>query len=139
MTGSPVALNSAVRAQMQRLPRRDTQPELRLRRALHQRGYRYRVDLAPLTGLRRKADVVFTRRRVVVFVDGCFWHKCPLHCRQPTHNAAWWATKLSRTAARDLDTTQRLAEAGWTVVRLWEHEPLDDAVAKVEAALALHQ
>ncbi len=95
--------------------------------------------MAPLAGLRRKADVVFTRRRVVVFVDGCFWHNCPVHCRHPTHNAEWWGNKLRCTAARDRDTTERLTEAGWTVVRLWEHEPLDLAVAKVEAALALHQ
>lgn len=116
--------------------RRDTKPELALRRELHRRGRRFRVDLAPLAGLRRRADVVFPRRRVAVYVDGCFWHRCPEHATDPKANAEWWQRKLDGNVRRDRDTDVRLAAAGWTVVRIWEHEPPDSAADVVEAALA---
>lgn len=106
-----------------------------LRRELHRRGLRYRVDVAPLQGLRRRADVVFTKRQVAVFVDGCFWHRCPLHGTVPKNNNAWWEAKLGRTAARDRDTDLALVAAGWRVVRVWEHEPLGAAADAVERAV----
>lgn len=115
---------------------RDTKPELALRRALHAAGLRYRVDQAPLPGLRRRADVVFTRRRVAVFVDGCFWHSCPEHGNQPRTNEQWWAAKLARNRARDADTDAELAAAGWRVVRVWEHEDPLAAAAAVESVVA---
>lgn len=115
----------------------NTQPELRLRRALHALGLRYRVDLAPLPGLRRRGDIVFTRRRVAVMVDGCFWHRCPAHGSQPKANSSWWSEKLDRNVERDRETDRLLRDAGWTVVRIWEHEPLNSAVAAVLAALDL--
>jgi DNA mismatch endonuclease (patch repair protein) len=110
---------------------RDTAPEIALRRALHRLGYRYRVDV-PLPGIpRRRADIVFTARRIAVFVDGCFWHGCPEHATWPANNAAWWASKLKANIERDRDTTARLVANGWTVVRIWEHERLDEALATV--------
>lgn len=114
--------------------RRDTRPELALRHALHGRGLRYFVDRAPLAeDRRRRADLVFPRARVAVFVDGCFWHGCPEHTRLPTANAEWWAAKLEGNVSRDRETDARLAAAGWRVVRVWEHEPVEEAASRVEA------
>jgi DNA mismatch endonuclease, patch repair protein len=115
--------------------RRDTAPELRLRRALHRRGHRYRVDHQPLPGLRRRADVVFTRWRVAVFVDGCFWHGCPAHGTQPRANADYWRAKIDRNVERDRETDDLLVEAGWSVVRVWEHVSTESAVERIEVAL----
>ena len=117
---------------MSRQSTRDTAPEMALRRRLHADGFRFRVNRAPLTGLRRKADIVFTRQRVAVFVDGCFWHRCPEHGTMPASNAEWWETKLERNVERDAETNRLLIEAGWTVVRFWEHEDADDAAMRVE-------
>src|SRR6266702_3204893 len=103
--------------------RADTKPELALRSALHRRGYRFRPDIA------------FTARRVAVFVDGCFWHACPEHGRNPAVNEWYWAPKLRRTVERDRAADAALTAAGWRVVRIWEHVPLTDAVAAVTAAL----
>lgn len=107
---------------MKRVRRRDTKPELELRRELWARGLRYRVDRRVLPGLRRKADVVFVGRRVAVFVDGCFWHRCPEHATHPKANAEFWDAKLTRNVERDRETDRRLEDAGWSVVRVWEHE-----------------
>jgi DNA mismatch endonuclease (patch repair protein) len=93
-----------------------------VRRELHRRGLRYRVELSVLPGVRRRADVVFTRAKVAVFIDGCFWHRCPIHATSPKANAAFWAEKLTANQARDRDTDQRLLAIGWRVVRVWEHE-----------------
>lgn len=108
---------------MQRQATRNTAPELAVRRLLHAAGLRYRVDVAPLPGLRRRADVVFGPTRVAVFIDGCFWHGCPEHGRRPTRaNSDYWVHKIARNQARDADTDERLREKGWAVVRAWEHE-----------------
>lgn len=119
---------------MARQGRRDTAPELALRRALHHRGLRYLVD-APLPGIpRRRADVLFPRARIAVFVDGCFWHACPVHATEPAANASWWRAKLEANVARDRDTDDRLERSGWAVVRFWEHDAMDpaaDAVASL--------
>jgi DNA mismatch endonuclease (patch repair protein) len=120
---------------MQATRRRDTGPEMALRRELHRRGLRYRVDAPVLPGLRRRADLVFTRARVAVFVDGCFWHGCPQHCTSAKSNAAFWAAKITANQARDADTTRRLREAGWTVVRIWEHEAAPAAAGHVQSIL----
>ena len=122
------ASTPAVRGRMQRQATRDTTPELVLRRLLHARGLRYRVDAAPLPGLRRRADLVFGPARVAVFVDGCFWHGCPEHGSRPTHaNPDYWAGKVARNQARDRDTDERLQAADWLPVRIWEHEPPEEA------------
>ena len=115
---------------------RVTTPELLLRRRLHAQGLRYRVHRRPLPELRRTADVVFSRARVAVFVDGCFWHGCPKHGTAPKTNADWWAVKLARNVERDAETDVLLADAGWSVVRVWEHEEPEAATARVRDALA---
>jgi DNA mismatch endonuclease (patch repair protein) len=116
---------------MERQARRDTKPEFALRRAVWQRGFRYRVDVAPIPGLRRRADMVFSRARVAVYVDGCFWHSCPEHATVPKANRDWWVAKLGANVERDRDTDRRLKEAQWTVVRVWEHEDPEEAAARV--------
>ena len=131
----PVPSSEAVSERMRRQPTRDTAPEIALRRRLHAAGLRFRVDRAPVPGLRRKADIVFTRRRVAVFVDGCFWHGCPAHGTLPASNAEWWEAKLIRNAERDAETNRTLTEARWTVVRVWEHEGLEEAARRVERAV----
>lgn len=115
--------------------RRNTTPEMNLRRALHCRGFRYCVDVV-ITGLpRRRADLTFASSRVVVFVDGCFSHSCPEHSTVPKRNAMWWTTKLSRTVERDRDTDKHLFELGWKVARVWEHENSASAADRVAAAV----
>jgi DNA mismatch endonuclease, patch repair protein len=116
---------------------RDTKPELAVRRRLHSRGLRYRVSVAPIPELRRRADIVFTRARVAIFIDGCFWHGCHDHGRQTfSHNADYWPTKIATNVARDRDTNARLREAGWTVLRFWEHQDIDVVTqAIIEAVL----
>lgn len=115
---------------------RDTSPELALRSALHARGLRFRVAARPVPELRRTADLVFPRARLAVFVDGCYWHGCPVHHKTPMTNREYWSEKISRNRARDRDTDARLAEAGWSVLRFWEHEPLESCVERVTAAIA---
>lgn len=120
---------------MRRQRRRDTTPELVIRRALHARGHRYRVD-APLPGMRRRrADLLFSGARVAVFVDGCFWHGCPTHATAPVANSEWWRQKLAGNRLRDHDTDQHLLSTGWTVIRIWECTPLEEGVRAVEDAL----
>lgn len=110
----PVPAAPLVAARMSRQRRRDTTPELLLRRELHRRGLRFTVD-QPLPGIpRRRADLYFSRARIVVFVDGCFWHACPQHATRPENNAEWWAAKLTRNVERDRDTVERLTAQGWT-------------------------
>lgn len=118
---------------------RDTAPELALRQALHALGLRYRVDRAPILGSPRRADIVFTRQRVAVYVDGCFWHGCPDHGTLSKSNTAWWEEKLARVRARDADTDRVLAEAGWFVVRVWEHENPRIAAEKVHDIVRLRR
>ncbi|WP_338887165.1 very short patch repair endonuclease [Rhodococcus sovatensis] len=127
--------DAATSARLSKQRRRDTEPEVALRRELHRRGPRYFVDRAPFKGLRRRADLVFPRRKVAVYVDGCFWHSCPEHATKPRNNAQWWADKLAANVARDRNTDERLEAEGWTVVRVWEHEPVADAADKVLRAL----
>lgn len=115
---------------------RDTKPEMAVRRALHARGHRYRVDIRPIPALNRRADLVFTRLRVAVFVDGCYWHGCPAHYTAPSTNITYWSEKVTKNRSRDLETSRLLQEAGWTVVRAWEHEPVSEVVGRVEVALA---
>ncbi|MFC9550805.1 very short patch repair endonuclease [Rhodococcus sp. NPDC056960] len=129
------ATDPATSARMRAQRRRDTAPELALRRELHRRGVRYFVDRAPMKGVRRRADLVFPRRKVAVYVDGCFWHSCPQHATFPKNNAEWWAEKLAGNVTRDRDTDTRLADAGWTVVRIWEHENPVAAADRVEHVL----
>ena len=120
---------------MSKLGRRDTLPELAIRSELHRRGLRFRVDRAPLPGLRSRADLVFGPARVAVYVDGCFWHSCPEHGTMPRSNEAFWRDKLGRNQERDAAVNEALAAEGWTVVRIWEHEEIDAAADRVESAI----
>lgn len=115
---------------MARIKGRDTRPEILLRKALWRRGLRYRVNKR-VEGIR--PDVVFVGSRLAVFVDGCFWHSCPLHGTQPATNTEYWHRKLTRNVERDAENNRTLQEAGWRVLRLWEHDVLEDP----EAAAAL--
>jgi len=134
----PEASSEGRSANMRAIRRTDTKPELALRRALHRMGYRsrkdYRLDLD--AGKRVRPDIAFTARKVAVFVDGCFWHACPDHGSKPSVNQGYWTPKLARNVERDRAADSALELAGWRVVRLWEHIPLDDAVAAVVTALA---
>lgn len=120
---------------MQSNKSRDTKPELALRSAVHALGLRYRVDARPLKALRRRADLVFPRAKVAVFLDGCFWHGCPVHHTVAAANASFWAEKVSTNRARDSDTDAKLAESGWVSVRVWEHEDPVEAAERVRAAV----
>jgi DNA mismatch endonuclease, patch repair protein len=120
---------------MSRLGRRDTTPELAIRSELHRRGLRFRVDRAPVPGLRSRADIIFGPARVAVYVDGCFWHSCPQHATRPKANAEWWEQKLTRNQERDRETDRALRENGWEVVRIWEHEDPTEAADRVQRTL----
>lgn len=116
--------------------RRDTQPELLVRRLVHAAGLRYRVDFAPLPDRRRlRADLVFTRARIAVFIDGCFWHGCPDHHRPAKTNAPFWTEKIAANCRRDILTNDYLEASGWTVLRFWEHENPNAVTATILATV----
>lgn len=120
--------------------RADTKPEIQLRRHLHADGYRFRKDFAIRTGGRLiRPDIAFTRSRVAVFVDGCFWHSCPEHGQTPATNEHFWKPKLAGNVARDRLQDRLLQDAGWAVVRIWEHEPVQDAATAVTDAVRTRQ
>jgi DNA mismatch endonuclease, patch repair protein len=129
----PSASSPEALRRMKESRRRDTDPELSLRRALFKLGLRYRVDKSVIEGLRRRADVVFSRAQVAIFVDGCFWHSCPTHKSSPKANSVWWARKLSENRRRDFDTNRRLRKLGWHVERVWEHEDAQLAAIRIAA------
>lgn len=126
------ASSPGVRSRMQLQKTRDTKPELAVRRLLHAMGLRYRVNRAPLVGLRRRADIVFGPTRVAVFIDGCFWHGCPQHGNpRPAANSWYWPEKIAGNKARDEDTDRTLTAHGWVVIRAWEHEVPGEVAARV--------
>jgi DNA mismatch endonuclease (patch repair protein) len=117
---------------MAAIKRKDTKPERAIRSLLHAAGKRYRVDVRlTLENARPRPDIVFTRVRVAVFVDGCFWHCCPEHGRQPGVNGGYWGPKLERNVARDRTADKALTSAGWTVIRVWEHEHPAEAAKRI--------
>lgn len=116
---------------MQRVRQKNTSAESALRRELHARGLRYRIHVPVLTKPRRIADVSFSGPRVAVFVDGCFWHGCPLHATWPKQNAEFWRAKIVANQVRDRDTDARLRVDGWRVVRVWAHEPARLAAGRI--------
>lgn len=128
-------LDAATSARLRRMPRTSTKPELALRRELHRRGLRYRVNDPRLPG---RPDLAFSRARVAVFVDGCFWHRCPDHGTLPRNNRDWWLAKLDRNVARDRAKDAALVDLGWTVLHVWEHETADLAADRVEAEWRHH-
>lgn len=131
-----------VRATMRGNRRRDTKPELAIRKNLHAMGLRYRVARRPIPTVRCSADVIFTRAHVAVFVDGCYWHGCPDHYRPSRKNAEFWSEKISANRKRDAEVNQVLERAGWRVVRVWEHEDSMVAaqyIAKIVQAATLRR
>jgi DNA mismatch endonuclease, patch repair protein len=125
----------ATSARMSRVLRRDTGPELRLRHELYRRGLRYRIDAGVSDLPRHRVDVLFKPVRVAVFVDGCFWHSCPIHGSRPKANRDWWDAKFERIRERDALAEAKLTAAGWLVLRVWEHEPAILAADRVENAV----
>jgi DNA mismatch endonuclease (patch repair protein) len=131
----PKPSSAGVSSRMRQQPSRSTGPEVALRRELHRRGLRYRLQRRVLPDVRRTADIVFGPARVVVDVRGCYWHGCAEHGTRPRVNNAYWDAKLARNRARDVDTEQRLRAAGWSVVVVWEHEDPRSAADRVQAAV----
>ncbi len=139
MTPTLVPSSAGVSGRMSRQRRRDTAPEVALRRLLHAAGLRYRVAW-PIPGMRRRTvDIAFTRAHVAVFVDGCFWHSCPEHATSPQANSEWWRAKLATNRARDAQTNAHLEGLGWTAVRVWEHETATAAAERVIQAVRAAQ
>jgi DNA mismatch endonuclease (patch repair protein) len=116
---------------MKRVRQRDTTPELALRRKLFALGLRYRLHRLVVPGVRRRPDIVFGQERVAIFIDGCFWHGCPQHGTMAKANRAFWQRKIAENKRRDSDTDARLRQSGWLVLRVWEHEPADEAAKRV--------
>ena len=114
---------------------RDTAPELAIRRLLHAQGLPYRVSARPIKNVRRTADLVFRIPRVAVFIDGCFWHRCPDHSTDPKTNSDYWKPKLERNFERDRETDRILRVEGWLSIRIWEHEDPVKAAARVARAV----
>ncbi|MGU3292516.1 very short patch repair endonuclease [Williamsia sp. M5A3_1d] len=121
---------------MSKQKRRDTEAEMLVRRELHARGIRFRVDVRPATDMRVRGDIVWRGLRLIVFIDGCFWHGCPLHATRPAANKEWWAKKLDGNIARDRRTDAALTERGWLVLRFWEHVDATDVADDIESVLA---
>ena len=132
---TPVASSEAAQRRLQATPRRDTNAERLLRKALWSRGLRFRVQFREPALPRNRIDIAFLGPRVAVFVDGCFWHRCPEHHSMPRANGLWWQEKLERNVARDAETTARLQSLGWIVVRIWEHEDPAEAGDRIEELL----
>jgi DNA mismatch endonuclease (patch repair protein) len=129
--GVPTPSSPEAQRRMEATGSKDTRAELLVRSALHRMGFRFRVDTRPVAAIRRRADLVFPRARVAVFVDGCFWHGCPQHATWPKANAQFWEKKILTNQRRDADTNKRLAAEGWRVVRIWEHEDPTVAAERV--------
>lgn len=133
----PAPSSSAVTAVMRGNRKVGSKPETQLRSRLHELGYRFRKNFQIHAGeLRVKPDVVFTKKRLAVFVDGCFWHRCPVHGTEPSVNTSYWEPKLTRNVARDRRVDEALSRAGWQVIRIWEHEAVEDAALVVATAVA---
>lgn len=130
-----VASSLRVSEQMSRLPRKDTTPEMALRRLLFASGLRYRVHERVQGMPRRTVDISFPRARVAVFVDGCFWHGCPDHGMTPKANRDWWSRKLDGNRRRDAETSAHLSALGWVVLRFWSHEEPDAMAESVKASV----
>jgi len=133
---APPASSHIARRTMQANRRVNTGPERRVRSELHHMGLRFRKDMRlDLEGGRVRPDIVFTRAKVAVFVDGCYWHSCPQHGARPKANAEFWSAKLTRNVARDRRADDVLAAAGWTVLRVWEHEEPTQAARRIHRTL----
>ena len=127
----PPPSSEQVSQQMKRMPRKNSGPEVRLRRELHSRGLRFRVNLRGLPGT---PDIAFTRAKIAVFVDGCFWHRCPRHGVLPKANRDWWREKLDRNVERDRRKDGELEDLGWLSIHVWEHDDPSTVADGIEQA-----
>lgn len=132
---TPIDTASTARAKGNR--RSGTKPEVAVRSEIHRRGMRFRKDFLVRcsNGVRVRVDIAFTRTKVAVFIDGCFWHRCPRHGTRPRRNEDYWGPKLDANVRRDRIVEEALRADGWTVERLWEHVPVDEAAVLIEAAV----
>jgi DNA mismatch endonuclease, patch repair protein len=126
------AVAPATRQRMKRTAQRDNSHERELRATLHRRGLRFRLHQRIVEGTKRTVDLAFLQAGVAVLIDGCFWHGCATHGTWPKNNAAWWRAKIEANIARDRDTDTRLQRDGWQVIRVWEHEPIEEAAERIE-------
>jgi DNA mismatch endonuclease (patch repair protein) len=129
----PSASTPAVRAVMQGNRSVDTRHEVALRSELHRRGLRFRKHVALVPGVRFRPDVVFPRQRIVVECLGCFWHRCPVDSVTPRTNSRYWRAKLEGNVLRDERNAKAVADAGWQLIVVWEHEDLVAAADRIEA------
>ena len=127
----PLPSSEAALKRMQAAKPKNTLPEKALRSALHRKGLRYRIHAKPLKELNRSADIVFRSGKIAVFIDGCFWHGCPIHGTQAKANAEFWRVKIRHNRERDADTNRRLEDAGWKLIRVWEHEDSEEASERI--------
>lgn len=139
MRRRPRASSADALQRMRAAKQRDTGPELAIRKLVHAAGLRYYVDRRPDADVNRRADLVFPRSKVAVFIDGCFWHSCPKHGTFPKANAHWWREKLARNRERDRETNEHLIAAGWRVIRIWEHERASAAANRIIVAVRRRQ
>ncbi|MGD1056748.1 MAG: very short patch repair endonuclease [Solirubrobacteraceae bacterium] len=140
MIATPIRASSpSVRKRMQRQRERDTTLERQIRSLLHARGLRFYVHRQLLADVRREVDIVFPTVRLAVFVDGCWWHGCPQHVTWPKSNAQFWRQKIEANRVRDIDTTRRLENEDWRVVRIWEHTTANAAAMLIEANVLDYQ
>jgi DNA mismatch endonuclease (patch repair protein) len=137
--GGSLATSEGVRRSMRTNNGRDTSPELAVRRILHARGLRYRVNFRPIAAIRSRPDIAFTRAKVAIYVDGCFWHGCPIHATVPKTNVDYWSPKLERNRERDKQATASFEKSGWRVLRFWEHETPTEMADAIEMRYAAQQ
>lgn len=131
MKQRPAAISKTVTKAMRSMPEHSTGPEMAVRRLLFANGIRYRVQYPVPGAFRRTIDIAFPRKKVAVFIDGCFWHGCTEHKNIPAHNRDWWKNKIEQNQSRDRDTDEKLHNAGWLVLRYWEHDPAERIVSEV--------
>lgn len=139
MTKRPKPISESVSRAMHSMPEHSTGPEMAVRRMLHQRGLRYRVQY-PVPGVpRRTIDIAFPGRKIAVFIDGCFWHGCSDHRNIPAHNRDWWQNKIIQNRSRDKDTDEKLRNAGWLVFRYWEHDSVERIVSEIHEVIGMQE
>jgi DNA mismatch endonuclease (patch repair protein) len=136
---NPLPSSKAALHRMQAAKRKDTAPEKAVRSALFRKGLRYRIDSRPLPEMNRRADILFRKEKIAIFVDGCFWHGCPIHGTFAKANAEFWRNKIEQNKVRDIDTNKRLIKSGWTVIRIWEHEDPTIAAQMVYELVLQHR
>ena len=111
---------------------KDTKLEKRFRKALRALKQKFTTNDKHLTG---KPDIVFSKQKIVIFIDSCFWHGCPLHCRKPKSNKSYWHSKILRNKKRDKSVSKQLKRRGWKVLRFWEHSINSDLKGCVNKVL----